>query len=161
MGIRNSTKAILMHQGRILLNKCQSPDIGEYYALPGGGQHQYETMQQAVVRECLEETGYTVIPQGFAAVYEEIFTDDNQREKNPDYAHKIVHIFRCSLADAPQATPTEPDSNQTDFVWVDIDAASGINLLPGFVRQNIRQLCESDAPMYLGLNVVASGRGVG
>ena len=34
---RNSAKAIVLHEGRILVNRCVSR-FGTYYALPGGGQ---------------------------------------------------------------------------------------------------------------------------
>ncbi len=54
MAIRNAAKAILIHNDKFLLNKCQSKDIGIYYDLPGGGQNPYETMEQAVLREVLE-----------------------------------------------------------------------------------------------------------
>ena len=62
MSIRSAAKAVILHNNNILLNQCHSAALGDYYTLPGGGQHQYETMEQAAVRECLEETGYTVIP---------------------------------------------------------------------------------------------------
>ena len=74
MGIRNDAKAIILDGNRILLNKCHAPQMGDYFSLPGGGQNQYETMEEAVVRECLEETGYTVVPEAFVALYEEIYT---------------------------------------------------------------------------------------
>ncbi len=65
MGIRNSAKAVIIDKGQVLVNKHINtlgemyyglPDGAEYYDLPGGGQHQYETLEQAVTRECLEET---------------------------------------------------------------------------------------------------------
>ena len=69
MGIKNAAKALIINNGKILLNKCQNslgdaweaiPNGAVYYDLPGGGQNQYETLTEAVKRECLEETGYTV-----------------------------------------------------------------------------------------------------
>ena len=38
---------------------------------------QYETMEQAVIRECLEETGYSVLPMRFVGLYEEITEDED------------------------------------------------------------------------------------
>lgn len=150
MSIRNAAKAIVLHDNRILLNKCHGHTIGEYYALPGGGQNQYETMEAAIVRECLEETGYTVIPQTFVALYEEIHSSETLRERDPDYAHKIYHVFKCSLADQPRVLPTEQDAGQDDCVWVDIDDIPSINLLPRPVRDHLQHLIQSGSPLYLG-----------
>ena len=55
MSIRNSAKAIVLHEGKILVNRCSSR-FGEYYALPGGGQRTGEMLQETVKRELLEET---------------------------------------------------------------------------------------------------------
>ena len=55
--VRNSAKALVLHEDRILLNRCAS-HYGEYYALPGGGQRPGELLTEAVCRELLEETGF-------------------------------------------------------------------------------------------------------
>lgn len=66
MGIRNSVKALIVKDNKILLNKCQNStgySFGDicindiYFDLPGGGQNKFETIIEAVKRECLEETG--------------------------------------------------------------------------------------------------------
>jgi ADP-ribose pyrophosphatase YjhB (NUDIX family) len=150
MSIRNAAKAIILHNNRILLNKCHAPDIGDYFTLPGGGQNQYETMEEAIVRECLEETGHTVIPIAFVALYEEIYTHESDRQKNPDYAHKILHIYRCSLAKEVPVIPSEQDSGQVDCAWLDLNDVFAINLLPICVRENIYHLIHASSPLYLG-----------
>lgn len=154
MSIRNAAKAIILHQNKILLDKCHAPDAGDYFTLPGGGQNQYETMEEAIVRECLEETGFTIIPEAFVALYEEIHTHASVRQKYPDYAHKILHIFRCSLAEVPQATPSEQDSWQLDCVWVDLNDIQSINLLPSSVKQHIHHLIYGATPLYLGTHLI-------
>lgn len=94
--IRSTAKAIILHEGRILLNRCADSRNGTYYALPGGGQNQFEPLEDAVVRECLEETGYRVHPVRMAAVCEEIWNDAERRQKYPEYAHRMLHIFLCT-----------------------------------------------------------------
>ena len=68
MAIRNTAKALLVSNGRILVNRCVTQEGGVYYDLPGGGQHMLETMEEAVIREVLEETGrqrlQRICPQG-------------------------------------------------------------------------------------------------
>jgi 8-oxo-dGTP pyrophosphatase MutT (NUDIX family) len=154
MSIRNAAKAIILHSNKILLNKCYAPDIGDYFTLPGGGQNQYETMEEAVVRECLEETGYTVVPIAFVALYEEIYTHESVRQKYPDYAHRILHIFRCSPAKEAPVIPSEQDSGQVECVWLDLNDISAINLLPICMRENICHLIHAASPLYLGTHLI-------
>ena len=92
--IRCSAKALLLSpDGRLLLNRCETSSGEEYFDLPGGGQHVYETMEEAVAREVLEETGLVVEPVRFAALCEEIFTDPDMRRRFPQYCHRTLHIF--------------------------------------------------------------------
>ena len=58
MAIRCASKAIIIEKGFVLLNRCKGEDGDIYYDLPGGGQKQYESMEQTVIREVKEETGY-------------------------------------------------------------------------------------------------------
>jgi len=150
MGIRNAAKAIVLHKGKILLNRCRNDFIGEYYALPGGGQRPFETMREAVIRECLEETGYRVTPEKFCALYEEIYTSPEVRQAYPDYAHKIYHLFVCRLESETRHPPAEPDDGQRGSVWVEIGQAPGLALYPEAVRDSLTQLAEGGEPVYLG-----------
>ena len=50
MPVRNSAKAIVVNDGKILVNRCISK-FGEYYALPGGGQHTGEMLNETVINE--------------------------------------------------------------------------------------------------------------
>lgn len=150
MGIRSTAKAVIINGNKVLLNKCYDENNGEYFSLPGGGQNQYETMHEAIVRECLEETGYTVKPVRFASLCEEICDDMNIRERRPDYAHKMLHIFVCELVDNAVRTPTETDNMQIGIEWVDIKNLSDIRLLPKTVGENILNIINNDRPLFLG-----------
>ncbi len=150
MGVRSTAKAIILHNGKVLLNKCYDKHNGHYYSLPGGGQNQYETIEEAVVRECLEETGYTVTPLRFAALCEEICLDEEIRTVYPQYAHKLYHIFVCTLASEEVQAPTETDDLQLGAVWVDVTALSSIRLLPGTVGEHIAEMVAGAPPMFLG-----------
>ena len=149
MSIRNAAKAIIIDNGKVLLNQCHNEQTGDYFCLPGGGQNQYETMAEAVIRECLEETGYEVIPSRFAALLEVIYdTDDPKADAN--YTHKIYHIFECEVKNRTAHTPTEQDTNQLGCVWVAIDDLSRVNLHPPVLGKNIDCIIKSKIPIFLG-----------
>ena len=145
MPVRNSAKAIVLHDGKILVNRCRSR-FGEYYALPGGGQRQDELLEEALLRELLEETGYSVIPRRLTAVYERI-----SELRKVGASHKMYFIFLCSLSDEPWRQPTEQDKYQLAYEWVAVEDLKRANIFPKVIRDNLDFLVESDArPMFLG-----------
>ena len=106
MPVRNSAKALVLHEGKILVNRCTSR-FGDYYALPGGGQREGETLLEAVRRELLEETGFRVVPLRLSGLYERVC------ENRADGAsHKLYFIFLCHLAEEQGGAPTERDRFQ-------------------------------------------------
>ena len=150
MAIRNATKAIIVRDGKVLLNKCKGYRGEIYYDMPGGGQRQYETMEEAVVRECLEETGYLVRVVRFAALAEEIYDSTEIRYKYFDYSHRVHHIFIVEFVDGILHEPTEIDFQQEECQWVDIKEISQIDLRPRQVKENFVKIISSKVPQYLG-----------
>ncbi|MDD4312379.1 MAG: NUDIX domain-containing protein [Eubacteriales bacterium] len=150
MNVRSTVKAIALHEDKVLLNRCRDGNNGDYYSLPGGGQEQYETLAEAIHRECLEETGYSVEPVRFCALMEEICLDPVIREQYAQYAHKMLHIFLCRLTSTERVKPTETDDLQIATEWVPVEDVPKMNLLPKEVRAAFDQLLSQDAPQFLG-----------
>jgi len=150
MSIRSTAKAVIINDDKLLLNKCVDEKNGAYYSLPGGGQNQYETLTDAVVRECREETGYPVTPVRFAALCEEICDNEDFRKNRPEYSHKMYHIFVCGLLSEKVGIPTETDEVQTGTEWIDIGSLENIKLLPRAVGENILKIVQSENPLFLG-----------
>jgi 8-oxo-dGTP diphosphatase len=150
LAIRNAIKAIIVRDGKVLLNKCKGYNGELYYDMPGGGQQQYETMEEAVVRECLEETGYLVRVVRFAALAEEIYDNEEIRDKYVDYAHRVHHIFIVEFVDGILHEPTEIDFQQEECQWVDIKEISQIDLRPRQIKENLIKIISSTVPQYLG-----------
>ena len=159
MGIRNAAKAIIIDNGKMLVNKNQNtlgdmcyglPNGAVYYDLPGGGQNQYETLEEAVKRECLEETGYTVIVDKLAAIYEEISMNGRLRAEYEEYAHKVHFIFLCHLTDEPIRPLAEKDLDMLESIWVNIDGMCNIPLYPQIINARLTSIVEADSIIYLG-----------
>ena len=90
--IRNSAKALIIRDGLLLVNRMGTGD-NVWYDLPGGGQERGETLEEAVRRECREETGVEVAVLGLRFVYDLI---DRKQEKIE--GHMVRFVFLCELA---------------------------------------------------------------
>ena len=159
LGIRSTAKAVIINNGKILLNKCSDKNNGDYYALPGGGQQKYETLYEAVIRECREETGYEVKPLKLLGICEVICLDEEIREKYSDYAHKMYHIFLCELINGIFEIPTEQDSMQIGIEWLDINTLDNIRLFPNDFGKQVSDILNGIAPIFLGSEYIKHNHG--
>lgn len=159
MSIRSTAKAIIINKDKVLINKCFDKYNGEYYSLPGGGQHTYETLHEAVIRECLEETGYTVIPKRFIALCEEICENPKAKDLYPEYIHKMYHIFLCEIVDDIPKKPIEIDEMQVSSEWIAIENLDKIRILPSVLNENIIKMIKSQDPIFLGSERIQHNHG--
>lgn len=155
MAIRCAAKALIVREGRILLNRCRKSDGSVYYDLPGGGQKPFESMEEAVRREVREETGMSVNIVRFAAMAEEIYTSENLRQKYPDYAHRVMHIFLAEPTGSAQINPTEMDLGMEGCEWVLLDEVQNLpEVRPIAIQRKLHEILSSDAAIWLGTELV-------
>ena len=155
MTTRSAAKAVIIKDDKILLQCYLDTDSGfNYYELPGGGQNPQERMEDAVVRECLEEAGYHVEIVRFLAIGEEIITIEDIKRDFPDHAHRVFHIFLCEIKDLPRARPTESDTHQTDVRWFPLEDAPKLRLRPTNLRDALLPLIASGETGYLGTSIL-------
>lgn len=155
MAIRCASKALIINEDCVLLNRCRREDGSVYYDLPGGGQHIYETLEEALIREVKEETGYEVRVIRFAALAEEIYTDEDVRQAYPDYTHRIFHIFVAELSSQERKLPTEKDFEMEESVWIPIAEIPELpELCPSRLRPVMRWVLETESPIYLGTEYI-------
>lgn len=159
MVIRNTAKAVIVQDGRILLNKNRNtigemafglPDGALYYDLPGGGQYQYETLEEALRRECQEETGHTVVVDRLAAIYEEISMNERLRREFEAYAHRVFFIFICHLAETSAGSIVHKDFDMLESEWIDVDALPTIPLYPPVIHANLGRILRGEGISFLG-----------
>ena len=149
MPVRCASKAIILRDGKVLLNRCRTEAGEVYYDLPGGGQHPCETMEETVVREVAEETGYHVRVLRFLGLIEQIHDDPALRAAWPDYTHRINHIFLAELTDGPRGTAAEKDFEYEESLWVPLDEADTLPFRPSALSGQLRALLDGRDP-WLG-----------
>ena len=155
MAIRCASKAIIIENGAILLNRCKGEDGDTYYDLPGGGQKQYENMEQTVVREVREETGYEVLVERFVALAEEINISEEYRKLYPEYTHRVLHIFTAKLSGEKREAPTETDFGMEESVWMPLEKLDDkVKTRPGCLKKIVRHMAEENVPVYLGTEYI-------
>jgi len=155
MAIRCAAKALIVDGSRILLNRCRRQDGSIYYDLPGGGQHPFESMEQAVRREVLEETGLSVRVLRFAAMAEEIYTNENLRQRYPDYCHRVMHIFTAEPDGAATVSPSEKDWGMEESEWISLDDVEDLpQLRPMALQPRLKEILSSGIPVWLGTEYV-------
>ncbi|PAD71975.1 NUDIX domain-containing protein [Paenibacillus campinasensis] len=127
--IRNSAKAVIMDQDRVLLTR-NVDHLGEFFLFPGGGQEKGETLAQAVVRECLEEIGRTVAVGDLLHVREYIGSNHEFAAEDGDI-HQVEFYFECRLTDQGDSFEGHrPDDYQVGVEWVKLSSLGDVRIYP-------------------------------
>ncbi|MFG2439648.1 NUDIX domain-containing protein [Streptomyces sp. NPDC048508] len=148
--IRNSAKAVVVHDGRVLLQRANW-EGQDCHFLPGGGQHPGEPLDATARREVHEETGLTVTVVRMLWLREYIGANHEHADTEAG-THRIEVIFHCT----PEGDPGRlgghaEDDRQTGLEWVELEKVPGLNLLPHALRQPIAALASAEpATGYLG-----------
>jgi len=128
--IRNSAKAIIMNNERLLLTKNKD-DLGFFYLFPGGGQEHGEQLREAVARECIEEIGQQV-EVGDLVYVREYIGKNHQFADSDSEIHQVEFYFQCSLVsnDSTIVNGANPDEYQVGVEWIDIDHLEQFRIYP-------------------------------
>ncbi|OPA73852.1 NUDIX hydrolase [Paenibacillus selenitireducens] len=145
--IRNSAKAMIIQDHRILLTKNRD-EQGEYYLFPGGGQEKYEQLRETVQRECMEELGCEVDVKDIVYVREYIGKHHEFAAWDADF-HQVEFYFECTMTtnvDVTQAT--QLDNDQIGVEWVEISRLHEVRVYPKTLVKNLQD--EALKPCYIG-----------
>ncbi|MCU7959860.1 MAG: NUDIX domain-containing protein [gamma proteobacterium symbiont of Bathyaustriella thionipta] len=147
-GIRNTARALIIHQEKILLLRKAGGERGERYALPGGAQETGETLEEALQRECLEEIATRVNIHGLRHVSDFFKIKDTQP---PSRRHLLEFLFRCSVSDdyIPR-NGHHPDKHQVEVLWVELQQARQLPLYPQYLTSCIEADDTQHKTIYLG-----------
>jgi 8-oxo-dGTP diphosphatase len=85
--------ALIFHRNSILLVQRARTPLKGYWSLPGGLIESGETIEDALRREVLEETGLIVRPKKMFEIFERIILDTQGRAEY----HYILHDYLCRV----------------------------------------------------------------
>lgn len=125
--IRNSAKALIIKNGKMLAIKIRDHDE-EWYIMPGGGQDAEELLPESVCREVAEEIGIVAECKELLFVIEGLHGED---------FHRVDLVFHCEyVSDIPDAD-LHKDTNQIGYEWLDIEMLNTLPLYPSKLRRQI------------------------
>ena len=139
----------MIRDGKILLVKMKD-HRGVFYILPGGGQKAGETLQQAVERECSEETGCTIKAGKLAYIREYIGKNHNFSKSHRRF-HQLEAVFHCEIICSDNfGKGCEHDKKQVGLTWVALEEIHQIELYPKHVRELFENGKINTEDLYLG-----------
>lgn len=152
--IRVAAKAVIIDGGEILLTRNLHPDDpdGEFFLLPGGGQHHGEPLDECLRREVCEETGYSVEVGDVLWVRDYIGASHAFAAYEPD-VHQVEVMFSCSVdRSLPPTEPAEEDAWQLSVDWIRLEDLPGLRIFPAVLVQYLGGATggEAGGPRYLG-----------
>jgi ADP-ribose pyrophosphatase YjhB (NUDIX family) len=126
--IRNAARALIVRDGHVLLLRKDDEIKGERFTLPGGAQEVGETLQEALLRECLEELGTEVRIRDLVHVADYF----KQRATRPPTIRQAVEfLFACDVPENYQAASgRRPDGHQVGVVWAPLRVLHDLPVIP-------------------------------
>jgi 8-oxo-dGTP diphosphatase len=127
MNIRVGVNAVIVQNDAILVVEFDD-ETGLHFNLPGGGVEEGESIQEALVREVVEET-CAKVSVGPLLLVTEYFPPRYQNLYGP--THKVGFFFECRLlADSQPHLPEQADPNQVGVQWLPLANLPNAPLLP-------------------------------
>lgn len=120
---RLAVRAVLVHQGRLLLVNAYPGGRSDLWCAPGGGVEAGAPLARNLVREVFEETGLTVVPGVLCHV--------SEFHNATTGFHQVELFFSASLAEGVlDASWTDPTGIVTERRFFAPGELAGIRLKP-------------------------------
>ncbi len=147
--VRTSTKAIVIENGRLLAVRNRDCE-GDWYMLPGGGQHHNESLHEALTREFDEEVGGEIAigPLRFVRDY---ISNNHEFADEDGNLHQVEFYFECELlTEVDETCGHTPDMHQHGVQWLKIEKLEQYRLYPKHFQQLFKNLNWREIEIYLG-----------
>ncbi len=148
--IRNSIKAIIIEDGKVLVNRCDFNNGKVTFIFSGGGQESGETFTETLKRECFEELGAKIKVGELVWVREYIGKNHEFAEWDYD-VHQIEYYFNCQLEtpiDLDKAT--QLDRTQVGVDWLELSKLKDYNIYPKAIVDCIDENGNIISALYIG-----------
>jgi len=138
-GYSSGVGGVVTSNGKVLLvRRVRGEDIGEW-AIPGGFVEQKETIDDAIKREILEETGVKTELRGLIAVRNRIYKNENS-----------AYFIFLLVADSEKITPEKAEVDKVKFFTP--DEISSLKELQALSRIIITKVLEGKAKVLTCVN---------
>jgi 8-oxo-dGTP diphosphatase len=114
--------AVVLDGERVLLIKRGHAPLKGEWSLPGGGVETGETLEQAIAREVLEETGVTIEVGPIVEVLDRISRDADGRVEH--------HFVLVDFVARPSGGLLRSASDAEDAAWVQLSELSKYGIAP-------------------------------
>jgi len=120
-GVNGAAGLLLIREGKIMMQH-RAPRVhnGDTWGLPGGARDSHESIQEAAIRESVEETG--INPTHVEVVA--LFSDDHS-----DWRYDTV-IARANV----NLDTAQWNTETHDIGWFEINEIAGLELHPSFAK---------------------------
>lgn len=125
--------ALIIENNCLLLAKSDKYDC--FYTV-GGGIQQNETSDSAVLRECLEETGYHFEVDRLVFIQERFYMIENVQH------HEVVFFYLMKKMDCDIHSGVNTDQNNEYLHWIPLEQLETINIAPAFLRTALKSIPE-------------------
>ncbi|MGG0186531.1 NUDIX domain-containing protein [Bacillus rhizoplanae] len=95
-----------------------------YWSLPGGAVEGEETLEQAIIREVKEETGFNVVVTGLSSVREMFFEERGH--------HALIITFHAKIIDG-EININDPDNDIVEVRWANSESVK--ELMPSLFER--------------------------
>lgn len=147
--IRTAARALILEQDHLLAIRMRDRS-GVFHILPGGGQRHWETLPEALRRECLEEIGAR-IEVGELLYTREYIGKNHEFHTAHRGFHQLEAVFRCTLPQGGNFAPaTETDKKQIGVSWLPVAELARIRFLPEAIKPFFRSGDFTPDRTYLG-----------
>ncbi|MGF9964281.1 NUDIX hydrolase [Bacillus rhizoplanae] len=122
---RVNVVSALIHDdnGNILIVKNIKGD-SFYWGLPGGAVEGEETLEQAVIREVKEETGFKIVVTGLSSIREMFFEERGH--------HALIITFDAKIIEG-EININDPDDDIIEVRWADSEMVK--ELMPSLYKR--------------------------
>lgn len=132
---------VIFHNARVLLVKLTYGPAKGLWLIPGGLVDPGETLQEAIKREILEETGQMIKPLGIIGVRSMVRSTDNLTD--------LYCIFLCQLESDPQSLITEEEEIR-EIRWMPLNELDTDSTVTKYTSKIVKKAI-SCQPMELDL----------